>query len=147
MKISDNKFRYNCTIIDLYDRSVVASVNGSEINSKLAIQTLKNALANEYNSKGVILHSNQVSQFASKEFTSFCKQNNIIQSMSRAGCPYDNAPMERYFNTFKSCFFNIHQFIFTHTLDSDTDRFVLYYNYVKPHSYNNYLAPCLASSL
>ena len=25
--------------------------------------------------------------------------------MSKAGCPYDNAAMERFFNTFKSCFY------------------------------------------
>ena len=147
MKILGNKFRYNCTIIDLYDRSVVASVNGSELTSNLAIQTLKKALANEHNPKGVILHSDQGSQFASKEFTSFCKQNNVIQSMSRAGCPYDNAPMERYFNTFKSCFFNIHQFVSAHMLDLATYRFVLYYNFIRPHSFNNYFAPCLARSI
>ena len=78
MKISDNKFRYNCTIIDLYNRSVVASVNGPELTSKFAIQTLKEALENEHYPNGVILHSDQDSQFASKEFTTFCKQNNVI---------------------------------------------------------------------
>ena len=26
----------------------------------------------------------------------------MTQGMSKAGCPYDNAPMERYFNTLKS---------------------------------------------
>ena len=25
----------------------------------------------------------------------FCRDHNVIQSMSKAGCPYDNAPMER----------------------------------------------------
>lgn len=27
--------------------------------------------------------------------------------MSKAGCPYDNAPMERFYNTFKSSFYNV----------------------------------------
>ena len=35
----------------------------------------------------------------------FCKEQGITQSMSKAGCPYDNAAMERFFNTFKSCFY------------------------------------------
>ena len=147
MKISNNKFRYNCTIIDLYDRSVVASLNGSELTSKLAIQTLKMALDSENYPTGLVLHSDQGCQFASNEFTYFCKQNNIVQSMSRAGCPYDNAPMERYFNTFKSCFFNIYHFVSIPMLDSDTDRFVLFYNFVRPHSFNNFFAPCIARSL
>lgn len=32
-----------------------------------------------------------------KDFTSFCEMWGITQSMSRAGTPYDNAPMERYY--------------------------------------------------
>ncbi|KIR03890.1 hypothetical protein P261_02705 [Lachnospiraceae bacterium TWA4] len=30
------------------------------------------------------------------------KEVHVTQSMSKAGCPYDNAPMERYFNTLKN---------------------------------------------
>ena len=37
----------------------------------------------------------------SKEYTEFCESLGITQSMSKAGYPYDNAPMERYFNTLK----------------------------------------------
>ncbi|MCI9570786.1 MAG: transposase family protein [Lachnospiraceae bacterium] len=40
--------------------------------------------------------------YTSKAFTEFCESINITQSMSKAGCPYDNAPMERYFNTMKN---------------------------------------------
>ena len=50
----------------------------------------------------MILHSDQGVQFTSWDFVNFCKDNNVIQSMSKAGCPYDNAPMEGYFNTLKS---------------------------------------------
>ena len=49
-----------------------------------------------------LLHSDQGQQFASWEFVLFCKEQGITQSMSKAGCPYDNAAMERFFNTFKS---------------------------------------------
>lgn len=34
--------------------------------------------------------------------TEFCEGLGITQSMSKAGSPYDNAPMERYFNTLKN---------------------------------------------
>jgi transposase InsO family protein len=36
----------------------------------------------------------------------FCKKHGITQSMSKAGCPYDNPYMERFYNTFKNCFYN-----------------------------------------
>lgn len=47
----------------------------------------------------LILHSDQGSQYTSKDFTEYCKRMSVAQSMSKAGYPYDNAPMERYFNT------------------------------------------------
>lgn len=30
--------------------------------------------------------------------------------MSKAGYPYDNAPMERYFNTLKNEYVNLHEY-------------------------------------
>ena len=109
MRQPNGKFRYNCSIIDLYDRSAVASLNSDYINTDLAISTLKTALEKE-NYPKVILHSDQRGQFTSWEFVNFCKENNIAQSMSKAGCPYDNAPIERFYNTFKSNFYNITSF-------------------------------------
>ena len=38
--LSGGDVRYNCTIIDLYDRSVVASITDRHITSALAIRTL-----------------------------------------------------------------------------------------------------------
>lgn len=37
IRLANGKMRYNCTIIDLYDRSAVASLNSSYINAELAI--------------------------------------------------------------------------------------------------------------
>jgi Transposase and inactivated derivatives len=69
----------------------------------------------------------------------FCKNQGLRQSMSKAGCPYDNAPMERYYNTFKNSFYYINRFESIKAMDDATDRYVNYYNYVRPHSYNDYL--------
>ena len=54
----NGKFRYNCSIIDLFDRSAVASLNSNYINTDLAIETLKKALEQEHYPE-VILHSDQ----------------------------------------------------------------------------------------
>ena len=40
----------------------------------------------------IILHSDQGSQYTSRAFTEFCEGKGIQQSMSKAGCPYDNSP-------------------------------------------------------
>ena len=58
--LSGGDVRYNCTIIDLYDRSVVASITDRHITSDLAIRTLQKALDNQkFISKYIILHSDQ----------------------------------------------------------------------------------------
>lgn len=33
----------------------------------------------------ILLHSDQGSQFTSKDFNDFCKNNNVVQNMSKAG--------------------------------------------------------------
>lgn len=141
MRMANGKVRFNCSIIDLYDRAVVSSVNDSNINTELAIEALSMALRSENYPKGLILHSDQGVQYTSFEFTDYCKKNDVVQSMSKAGCPYDNAPMERYYNTFKNSFYYRYIFENEDALDAKTMEFVNQYNYVRPHSHNNYLTP------
>ena len=64
LTLADGRKRYNCTIIDLYDRSVIASITDRNITSDLG------------------------SQYTSREFTEFCIEKGITQSMSKAG--YEN---------------------------------------------------------
>ena len=54
--------RYNCSIIDLYDRSCVASLNSKWIDAKLAVDTLELALTNNKTGDDLILHSDQGTQ-------------------------------------------------------------------------------------
>lgn len=135
--------RYNCSIIDLYDRRVVASVNGRRINADLAKAALAYAMETTGRPKGIILHSDQGSQFTSKEFIEFCEANKVIQSMSRAGCPYDNAPMERYFNTLKAEEVNLHSYHTDEELNESITTYAFgWYNNLRPHVYNHNLPPC-----
>ena len=122
-----SKYKEEC----LYTTNTTA-----ETNEVKEIRRL-NRLLNEK----VILHSDQGVQFTSWEFVSFCKDNNVTQSMSKAGCPYDNAPMERFYNTFKSNFYNVTLFSNVEMMDELTAKYINRYNYVRPHSYNNYLTP------
>ena len=141
--LTDGSKRYNCSVIDLYDRSVVASINGKEITSELAVSTVNKALALQPALKGqLILHSDQGSQFTSKGFVEFCETVHITQSMSKAGYPYDNAPMERYYNTLKNELIYLHFYHSDEELDCAVNDFAyVWYNHVRPHSYNAYRTP------
>lgn len=141
LPLKNGSMRYNCTIIDLFNRSVVASVSGRNITSQLAMEALEKALKDKPRTE-IILHSDQGTQFTSKEFTSFCIVHNIKQSMSRAGCPYDNAPMERYFNTLKCEMFYHYSYRTEEQLYNAVSDFAyLWYNLVRPHSFNGGLPP------
>lgn len=90
----------------------------------------------------LILHSDQGSQFTSKAFVEFCESVHVTQSMSKAGYPYDNAPMERYFNTLKNECINLYEYDEEDALYQAVEEFAyVEYNYVRPHSYNGYATP------
>ena len=141
--LKNHEVRYNCTIIDLYDRSVVASISDKHITSELAIRTLRKALESQPAIKSeLILHSDQGTQYTSKAFIEFCESVNISQSMSRAGYPYDNAPMERYFNTLKNECTNLYEFATEDALYQRVEEFAyVEYNHVRPHSFNSCRTP------
>ena len=142
LSFGKNNRRYNCTIIDLYDRRVVASVNSNRINTQLAIDTLTEAVRNSGGEVGMILHSDRGSQFASKEFIEFCKGLGIKQSMSKPGCPYDNAPMERYFSTLKAELLHLRKYETEKELYTAITAYAYgWYNNLRPHSYNGGLPP------
>lgn len=74
-----------------------------------------------------------------QKFTEFCEEHGITQSMSRAGYPYDNAPMERYFNTLKNDLIYQHYYHTEEELYKAVEEFAyVQYNHVRPHSYYNY---------
>ena len=140
--LKDGRVRYNCTIIDLYDRSVVASLTGSRMTGELAKQTLSRALKSRVRVKNVILHSDQGSPYTSRVFCEYCARAGIIQSMSKAGCPYDNAPMERYFNTLKTEHIYLHEYEDEDSLYRAVEEFAyVHYNHVRPHTYNKKMTP------
>ena len=141
--LANHEVRYNCTIIDLHDRSVIASITDRNITSDLAIRTLRKALESQPTIKdGLILHSDQGSQYTSKAFTEFCESVNVTQSMSKAGCPYDNSPMESFYGTFKSEFIRQNRFETDQELNESTLDYVYgYYNHIRPHSSNGYMTP------
>jgi transposase InsO family protein len=141
--LKNGEVRYNCSILDLFDRSIIASITDKNITSELAIRTLQKALDSQQKIKGsVILHSDQGSQFTSKAFIEYCESVKVTQSMSKAGYPYDNAPMERYFNTLKNECTNLYEFETEEMLYRTVEEFAyVKYNHLRPHTYNGNKTP------
>ena len=94
--IFNNKRCYLSTIIDLYDRKVVAYKISKFNNNSLVMDTLNDAITKRKDVKGLIIHSDQGFQYTSFEYKAICQSNGIIISMSRKGTPIDDSPMESW---------------------------------------------------
>lgn len=70
-------------------------------------------------------------------FVRYCKENGIRQSMSKTGYSYDNTPIYGFIIHLKNFYY---RFIFesTEVLDEIVKKYTNWYNYARPHSYNNY---------
>ena len=99
--IFGNKRAYLSTIIDLYDRHVVAYQISKRNDIKLVIDTLNKALEIEKDVYGLIVHSDQGSQYTSNEYKAICASKGISISMSRKGTPIDDSPMESWHGILK----------------------------------------------
>ena len=126
----------------MYHTKISHTDRGKIINYRLT-RALDKALNSQKSvSLALILHSDQGPQYTSKAFTEYCESCGVTQSMSKAGYPYDNAPMERYFNTLKNEEINLHNYYTEVSLYEAIEAFAyVTYNHIRPHSYNGYRPP------
>ncbi len=87
---------YLSTIIDLYDRHVVAYRISKTNDNNLVMDTLNDAINKEKDVNGLIIHSDQGFQYTSYEYKAICESNGIQISMSRKGTPIDDSPIESW---------------------------------------------------
>ena len=76
---------YLSIVIDLYSRKVVSWSMGSRMKTKLVIDTLLMAIWKYSPPKGLIVHSDRGSQYASYSYKKLLKKYNFVGSMSRKG--------------------------------------------------------------
>ena len=99
--IYKDKRLYLSTILDLYDRKVVAYQISKFNDLNIVLNTLNEAIAKRKDVSGLILHSDQGYQYTSYEYKAVCSSNNIQISMSRKGTPIDDSPMESFHGILK----------------------------------------------
>ena len=62
--------------------------------------------------------------------------------MSRRGNCWDNSPMERWFRSFKYEWMQEGDYITLGQAMDDVRVYVMYYNFVRPHRYNQRFGAC-----
>lgn len=127
----DGTFYLSC-IKDMRDKSIIAYHYSIKNDIDLVMKTLQKVLKNSKKAENTILHSDQGSQYSSKNYHEFLSKNNIIGSMSRKGNPYDNSPMESFFSILKNEELNLYTKLTKVQKMIIIDDFIRYYNYERP---------------
>jgi putative transposase len=120
---------YLSTIKDLCDGFIVAHVFAHNNSIALVTQALKQAKQKEKVTDGLILHSDQGTQYTSQAYHVLVGEYNITPSMSRRGNCWDNAPMENFFGRLKKEY--LRQFKQTAFKETGQliDEYIYFYNY------------------
>jgi len=126
------KWWYVCTIIDLYTREIIGLSVLNNHSTQLVINALLDALMNH--SRPKIIHSDQGSEYNSKDFTDFCSDMNIIQSMSHPGCPWENGYQESFYKGFKVELADYNRFESLGEFVAEIYHQIHYYNNSRIHS-------------
>jgi len=90
---------YVATVLDVFTREIV----GVSILNTHATQLVMNALSSAvlHRAPPRIIHSDQGSEYASKDYTTLIQKLGIKQSMSAPGCPWENGYQESFYRGFK----------------------------------------------
>jgi transposase InsO family protein len=118
---------YLSMIRDLYDNFIVSYHTGTEQTINLVAETVKKAKKEVAN--GLLLHSNQGTQYTSSAYHSLTKEYNILPSMSRAGNPLDNAMAENFFSILKSECINRFKHNDIHEAKLMIDDYIYFFNF------------------
>ena len=135
-------FSFLCAFKDLHSPKIVGWAIGRKIDTEPALTALQQAIALRQPGKGLIIHSDRGSQFASHAFRKQLAEREFKQSMSRKGNCYDNAPMESFFKSFKGeevyhAEYETHE----QAQRGATDYIDRFYNSERLHSSLGYLSP------
>uniref|UniRef100_UPI0019501C6F IS3 family transposase n=1 Tax=Lacticaseibacillus mingshuiensis TaxID=2799574 RepID=UPI0019501C6F len=128
-------------VLDLYGRRLI-SFNLSETETSAAeIQTFQRAFA-VAGDVHPLIHTDRGSAYTSYSFNHYIGQFNVKRSMSRPGTPYDNAPMERWWNEFKLRWMDRHPLAKTLAeLTRLVEEGIIYFNHLNRSAQRNGLTP------
>lgn len=135
-------FAYLAAVLDLYSRAVVGWAIDTAMPAGLVCGALNAAIASRRPPKGTLCHSDRGVQYDSLPYRSLLARHGLVQSMSRKGDCYDNAPMESFFATLKSELIGATRYAsLQHARDQLTAYIDGFYNRHRIHSAINYSTP------
>jgi putative transposase len=98
----ERAFVYLAVVLDAFSRKVVGWALDNHLAASLALEALHMALTSRRPPPGELIHhSDRGVQYACADYSRALEAAGVIPSMSRGGCPYDNAKAESFMKTLK----------------------------------------------
>jgi putative transposase len=95
-------FVYLAVVLDAFSRRAVGWAMAAHLRAELALDALEMALSSRQVIPGALVHhSDRGVQYACGDYIGRLTAHGIVPSMSRIGCPYDNAMAESFMKTLK----------------------------------------------
>ena len=142
---AEGRWQYLAVVIDLCARRVVGWAMASTAHAELTTRALDMAHEHRGRPNGVLFHSDQGSQYASWAFRQRLRRYRMVQSMSRRGNCWDNAPTERLLRSLKSEWVPALGYASAREAQGDIGYYLMHhYNHWRPHQFNSGLPPAKA---
>ncbi len=127
------KWHYLACYLDLFNNEIIDYELSDTFDNLLVMKPAKRILEKAKSTESQILfHSDQGVQYSSAGYCNLLKSYNVIQSMSRAGTPRDNAVIESFFGRFKDVLRSHFQYWKCDDLQKVIVETIHYFNYIKP---------------
>lgn len=138
-----NGFVYLAVVLDLFSRKVVGWQLSKSLATSLVSDTLRDAIQKRQpETSKLLLHSDRGCQYTSDEYQRQLKTMKITCSMSRTGCCYDNAVMERFFWSLKHEWTKFESFDSMEQARTSVFKYIeTFYNSKRIHQSLEYLTP------
>lgn len=130
--------------MDIWNNEIVSHALSEKRGDRMTyISGLNDLLAikEKHSEYKMILHSDQGSVYASKQYNELLPMYNILRSMSRAGTPTDNAAMEAINGWIKAEIFTDFHIKGEENVKDEVSRYIKFFNEERPAYALNYLTP------
>ena len=133
------KWNYVCLFVDLSNREIIGYSCGARKTADLVYKAVASLTVRL--DRIQMFHTDRGSEFNNRVISEVLETFGIKRSLSKKGCPYDNAVAEATFKLFKTEFANQRKFDTLEQLAVELSDHVHWFNHHRIHGTLGYLTP------